>query len=324
MRELTYVEALNEALREEMQKDATMFIIGEDIGVNDGPFKVTKGLLKEFPGRIIDSPISENAITGAAYGAAICGVKAVAEFMFSDFAIYGLDNIVNSAAKFRGMHGAQANCPVVFRMPGGPGVQEGAQHSQSLEGMFAMFPGLKVVMPSTPADAKGLLKSAINDGNPVVFIEHKVLYNMRGDVPEGEYTLPIGKATIRRTGKDATVVANQVCMHKSLKAAEILAGEGIEIEVVDLQTIVPLDKETICESVKKTGRLVVSNEAPISFGISGEICTMAMENCFDFMHAPPARACGKDVVIPFNKKLEQMVIPQVEDICEAVRQTMKY
>ena len=324
MRQISYVEALNEAIREEMLKDEYLFVIGEDVGVNDGPFKVTKGLFKEFPGRIIDSPISENAITGVAYGAAICGVKAIAEFMFADFSIIGLDNIVNSAAKFRAMHGAQTNVPVVFRMPGGPGVQEGGQHSQSLEAMFANFPGLKIVMPGTPADAKGLLKSAINDGNPIVFIEHKVQYGMRGEVPEEEYYTPIGKGIVRREGKDITVVANQVCMMKSLEAAKILEKEGIDVEVIDLRTIVPLDKDLICESVRKTGRLIVSNEAPVSFGISGEICTMVTENCFDSLHAPPMRVCGKDVVIPSNKMLEQMVIPQVEDLCKTIRLIMQY
>lgn len=324
MRQLTYVEALNEALREEMQKDPYLFVIGEDVGWNDGPFKVTKGLYKEFPGRVIDTPISENAIAGAAYGAAISGVKAVAEFMFSDFSIIGLDNIVNSAAKFRAIHGAQTNVPVVFRLPGGPGVQEGAQHSQSLEAMYANFPGLKIVMPGTPADAKGLLKSSINDGNPVVFIEHKVQYGMVGEVPEEEYYTPIGKGIVRRTGGDATIVATQVCMMKALEAAKILAKEDVDVEVIDLRSIVPWDKELVFQSVRKTGRLIVSNEAPVSFGIAGEICTSVVEACFDSLNAPPLRVCGKDIVIPFNKQLEQMVIPQVEDLCRAVRQSMEY
>lgn len=324
MRQLTYTEALNEALREEMTKDPYMFLIGEDIGWNDGPFKVTKGLYKQFPGRVIDTPISENAIAGAAYGAAISGVKAVAEFMFSDFSIIGLDNIVNSAAKFRGIHGAQTNVPVVYRLPGGPGVQEGAQHSQSLEAMYANFSGLKLVTPGTPADAKGLLKSAINDGNPIVFIEHKVLYSSIGEVPEEEYYTPIGKGIVRREGSDVTIVATQVCMLKALEAAKIMAKEGVSVEVIDLRTIVPWDKELVFESVRKTGRVIVSNEAPISFGITGEICTCIAEECFDDLSAPPMRVCGKDVVIPFNKELEQRVIPQVPDFCDMIRKIMAY
>lgn len=324
MRVITYAEALNEALHEEMGKDACMMIIGEDIGWNDGAFKVTKGLYKKYPERVIDSPISENAIAGTAYGAAISGCKSVAEFMFADFSIIGLDNIVNSAAKFRTIHGAQTNVPVVFRLPGGAGVQEGAQHSQSLEAMYANFPGIKIVTPGTPADAKGLLKSAINDGNPIVFIEHKLQYSQKGEVPEGEYTVPIGKGIIRRKGADVTLVATQMCMIKSLEAAKIAEKDGIDVEVIDLRSIVPWDKELVFESVKKTGRLLVSNEAPVSFGIAGEICTSVSEHCFDYLDAPPMRVCGKDVIIPYHKQLETMCIPQVPDIVEMIKKSAAY
>lgn len=324
MRTITYAEALNEALHEEMRKDPHMMMIGEDIGRNDGAFKVTKGLYKLYPDRVIDSPISENAIAGTAYGAAVSGCKAVAEFMFADFSIIGLDNIVNSAAKFRTIHGAQTNVPVVFRLPGGAGVQEGAQHSQSLEAMYANFPGLKIVTPGTPYDAKGLLKASLNDGNPIVFIEHKLQYSQTGEVPEEEYTVPIGKGIIRKNGSDVTIVATQVCMIKAMEAAKRLSQKGIDAEVIDLRSIVPWDKELVYESVRKTGRLVVSNEAPVSFGISGEICTSVVENCFDYLNAPPVRACGKDVVIPYNKQLEAMCVPQIGDIYAAAVKSMEY
>ncbi|HHW49827.1 MAG TPA: alpha-ketoacid dehydrogenase subunit beta [Clostridiaceae bacterium] len=324
MRQITYAEALNEAMREELRKDPHLFIIGEDIGFRGGAFKVTKDLYLEFPDRIIDTPIAENAIAGAAYGAAITGVKAIAEFMYADFSLYGLDQIVNSAAKCRFMYGAQTTVPVVFRLPGGGGRQNAAQHSQSLEAVFANIPGLKIIMPATPEDAKGLLKSAINDNNPIVFIEHKALYFTKGYVPEYEYYTPIGKGMVRREGKDVTVVATQYNMLKSLEAAEILAKEGIDVEVIDPRTIVPLDEEIILESVRKTGRLVVSHEAPETYGVGGEICAMVTEKAFDYLNAPPIRACGKYLPIPYNRELEKHVIPQVEDIVASIRQIMSY
>jgi len=324
MRMITYAEALNEALREEMTKDPTMFIIGEDIAIRGGAFTITKDLYLEFPDRIIDTPISENAIAGAAYGAAISGVKAVAEFMYSDFSIIGMDNIVNSAAKFRFMHGAQATVPVVFRMPGGGGRQNGAQHSQTLEAMYANFPGLKIITPGTAEDAKGLLKSAINDENPIVFIEHKLQYFTKGEVPDGEYFTPIGKGIIRREGSDVTVVANQMCMVKSLEAAEILKSEGISVEVIDPRTIVPLDKELIFESVTKTGRIVVANEAPVTYSICGEIVSLVAEHCFDYLTAPPLRVGAKVLPVPYNRELESHVLPQVPDILTAIRRVCSY
>jgi pyruvate dehydrogenase E1 component beta subunit len=325
MKEMTYVEALNEALREELEKDPTMFIIGEDVALRGGAFKVTRDLYKDFPDRLIDTPISENAIAGAAYGAAICGVKAVAEFMYSDFSIIGMDQIVNSAAKFRFMYGPQTTVPVVFRLPGGGGRQNGAQHSQSLEAVYANFPGLKIVMPATAADAKGLLKAAINDNNPVVFIEHKALYNVKGEVPEDkDYMIPLGKAIVRREGDDITIVATSMNVVKSLEAAETLAKEGISVEVVDLRTILPLDTETLVNSVRKTGRLVVSHEAPQTYGMAGEIIAQAVHDAFDFLQAPPERACGKDLPVPYNRELEQHVLPQTSDIEQAVRKVMAY
>jgi len=324
VRQLTYAEAIREALSEEMRKDPHMFIIGEDVASRGGAFTVTKGLYKEFPERMIDTPISESAIAGAAYGAALTGSKAVAEFMYSDFVFIGMDQIINSAAKSRFMFGGQAAIPVVYRLPGGGGRQNAAQHSQSLEVMFANVPGLKVLMPSTPYDAKGLMKAALNDNNPIVFIEHKGLYFTKGNVPEEEYIIPIGKGDVKRAGNSITVVATSLMVSRALAAAESLEKEGISVEVVDPRTINPLDTELIIESVKKTGRLVVVHEAPKTYGMAGEIVSMVCEEAFDYFNAPPLRVAGKDVPMPYNKKLEALAMPSEEDIKKAVRQSMKY
>lgn len=319
MREITYVKALREALREELIKDPNMVVMGEDIGVYGGAFAVTQGLYREFPDRIIDTPISESAIAGGAYGAAITGSKVCAEIMFMDFSFIAMDQIINSAAKSRYMFGGQTKVPVVYRMTGGSGGQQAAQHSQSLEVLFAHIPGLKVVMPSTPYDAKGLLKAALNDNNPVVFIEHKMLYSTKGPVPQEEYTVPIGRGDIKREGSDVTVVATSLMVGRALEAAESLRSEGISVEVIDPRTIRPLDKELIINSIKKTGRLVVVHEACKSYGMAGEIMALAIEEAYGSLKSAPIRVCGYDIPMPYNRKLEIMAIPVKEDIEKAVR-----
>lgn len=318
MRLITYAEAIREAIREEMRKDPNMFVIGEDVAFRGGAFTVTKDLYKEFPDRMIDTPISESAIAGAAYGAAITGSKAIAEFMYADFSFIGMDQILNSAAKSRYMFGGQATIPVVYRLPGGGGRQNAAQHSQSLEALYANIPGLKVIMPSTPYDAKGLMKAALNDKNPIIFVEHKVLYFTKSEVPEEEYVIPIGKGDVKRRGEDVTVVATSAMVPKALKAAEKLSGQGISVEVIDPRTIKPLDTELIVNSVKKTGRLVVVHEAPKSFGIGAEIVAEITEQAFDYLNATPLRVGGKEAPLPYNRKLEAAVIPAEEDIENAV------
>lgn len=322
MRNITYVKALREALREELIKDPDMIVMGEDIGLYGGAFAVTQGLFKEFPGRIIDTPISESAIAGGAYGAAITGTKVCAEIMFMDFSFIAMDQIINSAAKSRYMFGGQTKVPVVYRMTGGSGGQQAAQHSQSLEVLYAHIPGLKVVMPSTPYDAKGLLKAALNDYNPVVFIEHKMLYSTKGPVPEEEYMVPIGKGDIKRKGSDITVVATSFMVSRALEAAESLSSEGISVEVVDPRTIRPLDKELIIDSVKKTGRLVVVHEACKSYGMAGEIMALTIEEAYRSLKSPPMRVCGYDIPMPYNRNLEIMAIPSKEDIERAVRSSL--
>jgi len=322
VRQITYAEAIREAIAEEMRKDPYMFVIGEDVALRGGAFTVTKGLYREFPGRIIDTPISESAIAGAAYGAALTGSKAVAEFMYADFSFIGMDQIINSAAKSRYMFGGQAAIPVVYRLPGGAGRQNAAQHSQSLEVLFAHIPGLKVVMPSTPYDAKGLMKASLNDKNPIIFIEHKGLYFKKGEVPEGEYAVPIGKGEIKRQGGDVTVVATSLMVHYALSAAEKLSSAGIEAEVIDPRTIKPMDYELIINSVRKTGRLVVVHEAPKTYGMAAEVITAVTEEALEYLKAPPIRVAGKDVPIPYNKKLETAAIPSEDDIKSAVLEVL--
>lgn len=289
-----------------------------------GAFSVTSGLYKEFPGRILDTPISEAAIAGGAYGAAITGTKVCAEIMFIDFSFIAMDQIINSAAKSRYMFGGQAKIPIVYRMTGGTGGQQAAQHSQNLEVLFAHIPGLKVVMPSTPYDAKGLLKAALNDNNPIIFIEHKMLYSTKGPVPEEEYTIPLGKADIKREGKDVTVVATSYMVGKALEAADELKGDGISIEVIDPRTIRPLDKETIISSVKKTGRLIVVHEACKAYGMAGEIVTLAIEEAYENLASPPIRVCGYDIPIPYNRNLEKLAIPSKENIKDAIHKSLGY
>jgi acetoin:2,6-dichlorophenolindophenol oxidoreductase subunit beta len=318
--EMSYVEALRDALSSQMRKDDHVFVIGEEVGNYGGIFGVTQGLYEEFgPERMIDTPISESGFIGAAVGAAITGMRPVAEIMFTDFALVAMDQIVNQAAKIKYMFGGKAQVPLVIRIPTGTGRGAAAQHSQSLEAWFAHIPGLKVVMPSTPFDAKGLLNSAILDNNPIIFIEHKMLYKTTGQVPVEEYLIPIGKADVKREGSDVTIIATLMLLHTALDAAEKLAADGISAEVVDPRTIYPLDKATIIESVKKTNRAVVVHEASKTGGVGGEISAVIMEEAFDYLDAPVLRCAGIDVPIPFSPDLEKIVIPGEKEIIDAVK-----
>lgn len=325
MPEITYVEAIRSALKEEMRRDDRVFIIGEDIGRYGGAFGVTTGMLDEFgEKRIIETPISEPSIIGAAVGAAVVGMRPVAEIMFMDFTLLTLDQIGNQAAKMHYMFGGKATVPMVIRMPGGSGTGAAAQHSQSLETLLMHLPGLKVVTPSTPYDAKGLLLTAIRDLNPVCFIEHKLLYKTKGEVPEGEYTIPFGVAEIRRKGTDLTIVSNGIMVHKALAVAERLAQEGIDVEIIDPRTLVPLDSETIINSVIKTGKLLIIHEACETAGWAGEIMAVVCSSrAFDYLDAPMRRLAGKNVPIPYNRVLERAAVPQEEDIEREIRAIVK-
>lgn len=324
MREITYRDALREALREEMLRDETVFILGEDVGRYwKGAFRVTKGLAEEFGDeRVRDTPISESAIVGVAIGAAITGMRPVAEIMFGDLCALAMDQITNQAAKLRYMFGGQTKVPLVIRMPFGAGVNIAAHHSQSLEAWFMHVPGLKIAMPSTPYDAKGLLKTAIRDDNPVMFFEHKLLYSVKGSVPEEEYTVPFGVADVKREGEDVTIVATLYMIHKSLVAAEELSKQGISVEVVDPRTLVPLDKEAIVNSVKKTGRIVIVTEDCKTGGVSAEIAALVAEEAIDYLDAPVKRVAEPDTPIPFSPPLEKFVIPDENRIIGAVKEVI--
>ncbi|GIN88014.1 TPP-dependent acetoin dehydrogenase complex, E1 protein subunit beta [Heyndrickxia sporothermodurans] len=324
MREITYLEAIREAMCQEMRANEDVFIMGEDIGIYGGAFGVTNGMIEEFgPERVRITPISEAAISGCAVGAAMTGMRPILELQFSDFITIAMDNIVNQAAKMRYMFGGKAKVPVVIRTPGGSGAGYAAQHSQSLEAWTAHIPGLKVVQPSTPYDAKGLLKAAMNDNNPVMFYEHKMLYGVKGDVPEDVYEIPLGKADVKREGTDITIVATAMMIHKSLEAAKILEGQGISVEVIDPRTLVPLDEETILNSVRKTGRVIVVYEAVKRGGYGAEIASMIGESdAFDFLDAPVMRLGGRAVPMPYNAELEKKSVPQVEDIVQACQTIM--
>ena len=320
MPDLTYREALNGALREEMQRDPNVYLIGEDIGIFEGAYKVTQGLLKEFgPRRVRDAPIAEEVFVGAAIGSAMVGLRPVVEIMTINFVLVAIDQIVNNAAKLHYMFGGQVSCPFVIRMPEGSGHQLGAQHSQNLTNYFAYIPGLKVVAPATPADAKGLLKSAIRDENPVVFVENLGLYNVRGPVPEGENLIPIGKAQVARQGSDLTIVGYSRATTLALAAAERLAGDGISVEVVDLRTLRPLDMDTVVESVAKTHRALVVEEGFPSYGITAEVAARLQEMAFDELDAPIGRYGGVEVPAPYSKVLERASLPSVEGIIQAAR-----
>jgi len=324
-REITYLEAVREAMSQEMRVNEDVFILGEDIGVYGGAFGVTRGMIEEFgPERVRNTPISEAAIAGAAVGSALTGMRPILELQFSDFITIAMDQMVNQAAKTRYMFGGKGKVPMVLRTPSGSGTGAAAQHSQSLEAWMAHIPGLKVVQPSTAYDVKGLLKAAIEDDNPVIFYEHKLLYRTSSPVPEEPYKIELGKADIKREGTDVTIVATAIMVHKALEAAVQLEKEGISVEIIDPRTIVPLDKETIINSVKKTGRLIVVHEAVQRGGIGGEIVSVVAESeAFDYLDAPIKRLGGKEVPIPYNPNLEKAAIPQVPDIIAAVRETVR-
>ncbi|WP_342500909.1 alpha-ketoacid dehydrogenase subunit beta [Bacillus sp. FSL K6-4563] len=325
MREISYLEAVREAMSQEMRENQDVFILGEDIGEYGGAFGVTRGMIEEFgPERVRNTPISEAAIAGGAVGAALTGMRPILELQFSDFITIAMDQLVNQAAKTRYMFGGKGKVPLVVRTPAGSGTGAAAQHSQSLEAWMAHIPGLKVVQPSTAYDAKGLLKAAMDDDNPVIFYEHKLLYKTIGEVPEEPYSIPLGKADVKRSGKDVTIVATAIMVHKALEAAKELEAEGIDVEIIDPRTLVPLDEETIIESVKKTGKCIVVHEAVKRGGYGGEIASMIAESeAFDYLDAPIKRLGGLAVPIPYNPTLEKAVIPQVPDIIEAAKELVR-
>lgn len=324
-RELSYAEAIREAMDIALESDPRVVLMGEDIGVYGGAFQVTGDLVHKYgTDRVMDTPISELGGAGVAVGAAMTGLRPIFEFQFSDFAALALEQIVNQAAKLRYMLGGAISVPLVMRFPAGSGTGAAAQHSQSLEAWLAHVPGLKVVQPSTPEDAKGLLLAALEDPDPVMIYEHKILYKMKGDVPSGHYTTPIGKAAVRKPGEDLTIVATSIMVHKALDAAKTLAGEGIDAEVIDLRTIRPIDRETVLASVRKTGRLICVYEAVKTLGIGAEISAMVAESdAFDYLDAPIIRLGGAECPIPYNPELEKAVVPQVPDILEAARHLAK-
>jgi pyruvate dehydrogenase E1 component beta subunit len=322
MAQMTIRDALNAALREELTRDGSVFLMGEEVAEYQGAYKVTRGLLEEFGAkRVIDTPITELGFAGLGIGAAMAGLRPIIEFMTFNFSILATDQIINSAAKMLYMSGGQYKIPIVFRGPGGSAYQVSSQHSQALESWYAYFPGLKVVMPSTPADAKGLLKSAIRDDDPVIFIEQERMYGMKGEVPDEEdFTIPLGVAEVKREGSDATIVARSLMVPTALKAAEELEQVGISCEVIDPRTIRPLDIQTIVESVKKTNRVVIAEESHPFCGVGAEISAEIHERVFDYLDAPVRRVSGADVPMPYAKNLEQLAIPDVAQIVAAVRE----
>ncbi len=321
MAKITMRQAISQALWEEMERDPSVFILGEEVGVWGGTYAVTKGFYDHFgERRVRDTPIAEAAIVGAAIGASLTGTRPVAELMTINFAFSAMDHIVNEAAKFHYMFNGQMVLPMVIRTVGGGGRQLGATHSQTPDAVFAHFPGLKVVSPGTPADAKGLLKAAIRSNDPIMFIEHATLYQTRGEVPEGDYIVPIGKSTVQRSGDHVTIVTYSKMLELSLKAAEKLSKEGIEVEIVDLRTLRPLDMEPVIESFKKTNRAVVVEEGWKSYGVGAEIVSRIYEEAFDYVDAPIKRVAQLEVPLPYNRRLEQKALPQVEDIISAVKE----
>jgi pyruvate/2-oxoglutarate/acetoin dehydrogenase E1 component len=325
VKEITYCDALREALREEMLRDKSVFLLGEDIGrIWHGPFRVTNGLAEEFgDNRVRDTPISESAIVGTGIGAAITGMRPVAEIMFGDLTLLAMDQIANQAAKLRYMFGGQTKVPLVLRTPFGGGVQLAAHHSQSLEALFMHIPGLLVAVPSTPYDAKGLLKQAIRDDNPVIFCEHKLLYQMKALIPEEEYLIPFGEADIKKEGDDVTIVATLYMVHEALAAAETLSEEGISVEIIDPRTLVPLDVETILSSVKKTGRVIIVTEGCKTCSVSSEISAIIAEEALEYLDAPIKRITNPNTPIPFSPVLEKYVIPEKKSIIGAVKEVFK-
>jgi len=320
---VTYRDALNQALREEMQRDPNVFLMGEEVGVYQGAYKVSRGLLDEFgPMRVVDTPITELGFAGVGVGAAMVGLRPVIEFMTWNFALLAVDQLVNSAAKMRYMSNGQVGVPAVFRGPGGAALQLASQHSQAFESWYAHIPGLKVVMPATPADAKGLLKSAIRDDNPVIFIEGEMLYNLKGEVPEGEHVVPLGLADVKREGGDVTIICHSKSVSVSLKAAEQLAKDGINAEVLDLRTIRPMDTEAVLNSVAKTHRCVVVEEGWPFAGIGAQVVDTIQREVFDELDAPVLRVTGADVPMPYNKQLEKAAKADPAKVVSAVNQVM--
>ncbi|MEI9408738.1 alpha-ketoacid dehydrogenase subunit beta [Mesorhizobium salmacidum] len=325
VRELSYAQAIQEAMAIAMDMDDRVFLMGEDIGVYGGAFQVTGDLVERYGAeRVLDTPISELGGAGVAVGAALTGMRPIFEFQFSDFATLAMEQIVNQAAKMRFMLGGEVSVPVVMRFPAGSGTGAAAQHSQSLEAWLGHVPGLKVIQPATPYDAKGMLLAAVADPDPVMIFEHKLLYKMKGPVPEGYYTVPIGRADIRREGRDLTIVATSIMVQKALAAAATLEAEGIDVEVVDLRTIRPMDKRTVIDSVKKTSRLMCVYEAVKTLGIGAEVSAMIAESeAFDYLDAPIVRLGGAETPIPYNPELEKATVPQVPDIITAARDLVK-
>ncbi|TPJ42336.1 alpha-ketoacid dehydrogenase subunit beta [Mesorhizobium sp. B2-3-13] len=325
VRELSYAQAIQEAMAIAMDMDDRVFLMGEDIGVYGGAFQVTGDLVERYGAeRVLDTPISELGGAGVAVGAALTGMRPIFEFQFSDFATLAMEQIVNQAAKMRFMLGGEVSVPVVMRFPAGSGTGAAAQHSQSLEAWLGHVPGLKVIQPATPYDAKGMLLAAVADPDPVMIFEHKLLYKMKGPVPEGYYTVPIGRADIRREGRDLTIVATSIMVQKALDAAATLEAEGIDVEVVDLRTIRPMDKQTVIDSVKKTSRLMCVYEAVKTLGIGAEVSAMIAESeAFDYLDAPIVRLGGAETPIPYNPELEKATVPQVPDIITAARDLVK-
>lgn len=323
MATLTYRDALNQALREEMTRDDRVFLMGEEVAQYDGAYKVSRGLLKEFgPKRVVDTPIAELGFAGIGVGAAMVGLRPVIEMMTWNFALLAIDQIVNSAAKMRYMSGGQIGVPIVFRGPGGAALQLAAQHSQAFESWYAHIPGLKVVAPATPADAKGLLKASIRDDNPVVFIEGEMLYNLKGEVPDDDHVVPIGVADIKRPGKDVTIICHSKTVAPSLRAAEALQAEGIDAEVIDLRSIRPLDTETILNSIGKTNRCVVAEEGWSFAGVGAQVVDTIQREAFDSLDAPILRVTGADVPMPYNKHLEKAAKVDASKIQDAARKVL--
>lgn len=325
MREITYLEAIREAMTQEMERDERVFLIGEDVGVYGGAFQVSNGMYEQFgPERIMDTPITELGIAGAATGAALVGMRPIAEIMFMDFTTLASEQLVNQAAKLRFMFGGTATVPLVLRTPAGSGTGAAEHHSQSLENWFVHIPGLKVVMPSTPYDAKGLLIASIRDDNPVIFVEQKLLYKTRGPVPEEPYEIPLGEADVKREGYDLTIIATSIMVPRALEAAEILSEEGIEVEVVDPRSLKPLDIDTLKQSVIKTGKVMIVHEAAKTGGFGGELSALISESeAFGYLDAPIIRLAGRDMPIPYNRNLEYHTVPQVENIVSKAREVVQ-
>ena len=326
MRELSYAEAIREAMDIALERDPRVFLFGEDVGVYGGAFGVSDGLFQKYgPERVLDTPISEAGIAGVATGAALTGMKPIAEIQFMDFITLSMEQLVLQAAKLRFMLGGKVSVPFVMRTPAGAGTGAAAQHSESLENWFVHVPGLKVVMPSTPADAKGLLLASIDDPNPVIFVEHKLLYKIKGEVAEGYYTTPLSVSDVKRQGSDLTIVATSLMVNRALEAAETLAQEGISVEVVDPRTLKPLDAAPIVDSVKKTGRVLIVHEACKTGGFGGELAAVIAESeAFDYLDAPIRRLAGLDMPVPYNRDLERRMVPQVEDIVNATRNLVRH